>query len=32
MPNVTISLQEYLRKPGVDQDKNFLQESVQIIS
>ena len=32
MTNVTIALQEYLRKLGVDQDKDFLQESVRIMS
>lgn len=32
MTNATIALQEYLRKLGMDQDKNFLQESVRIMS
>ena len=32
MTNVTIALQEYLRKLGMDQDKDFLQESVRIMS
>lgn len=32
MTNVTIALQEYLRKLGMDQDKDFLHESVRIMS
>lgn len=32
MTNATIALQEYLRKLGMDQDKDFLQESVRIMS
>ena len=32
MTNQTIAFQEYLRKLGLDQDKDFLQESVRIMS
>jgi hypothetical protein len=32
MTNVTISLQGYLCKIGVDQDKDFLQAGVRIMS
>ena len=32
MTTPTIAFQEYLRKLGLDQDKDFLQESVRIMS
>jgi hypothetical protein len=32
MTNLTIALTEYLRKIGRDQDKDFLAESVRVMS
>ena len=32
MTTATIAFQEYLRKLGLDQDKDFLQESVRVMS
>jgi hypothetical protein len=32
MTEPTIALQEYLRKMGISEDKDFLKESIQVMS